>query len=443
MRLQGNENAMMSYQSLPPGPPESRIAQSIEFTYRPFEFLSKCRETYGETFTLRMMNMPDMVVTANLDFTRYIFDHPKIFEASEANKKTQVDLALGDTFLMALGGEQHKKMYAKLKGILDAAIKKCKPDLRRLAINRINTWEIGGRFDLLDEVQFLALELMLFVLLGDDRTGNRGLLVSLFHKMISTSHVDGQPTMIPNAGQYMLYRQQIYDLLDEEIRTYHPVARTQTKDVLLTQLLNPSYCDPVGSLPHATIRDQLLSMTVAGYDTTATTLTWALFHTLRSPDLVYAVRQEFAGYLHDPCPERAPGKIINKIVTETERLHPITPVVNRITTEDREYGGWYLPKGTMVCPSLYLIHRNFCDSPDDFCVERKQPRLYPFGGGNRKCVGMVFATQELHYLLGLIISLTELQLIERDTFTLRRGFVLVPANGVPVIYERPLHNVAC
>lgn len=435
---------------LPPGPSSTPIEQTKEFTYNIIPFLDRCQQNYGNCFTLRLAGMPDMVIVSDPDLARQVFaDKDSCFDAAAANRKTMVGTALGRHFLMVLSGETHKLMQRKLKHIISDISDKLIDDVRQLTLKKIENWPINQTFPLRKELQDLSLEIMLTAALGADSIVPRKLLIRAIHHMVDTTLLGGQPTMLPNAPAFLTAREAVYELFDREIKHRKLQGRCGRSD-MLSRLVDPAAEDQVGHLKTSQLRDQLLAMSVAGYDTTATTLAWTFFHLLRANSLNQELLIECKAIAGQET--LTPSHLSNekryghlkRSIAEAERLHPVTPIVNRMTTKAVQLGEWLIPKDVMVCPSLHLLHRDHSwqDSINSFVPERNASLkpFHPFGGGSRMCVGQVLVKPEMLVIVATIIANADLNLISKHEITQRRAFALVPKNGVRVVMQGRKNN---
>ena len=181
------------------------------------------------------------------------------------------------------------------------------------------------------------------------------------------------------------------------------------------------------------LRDECMTLLLAGHETTATALGWAVERLLRHPDtLALAVEDAKHG----------DGTYLDAVAKETLRLRPVIPLVARKLAEPVTIHGYDLPAGTIVNPSIYLVHHrpDVYPEPDAFRPERfltQKPGTYtwlPFGGGVRRCIGASFALFEMQVVLGELLRSVELRRT-RDGFepTRRRAITLVPGRGAEAI----------
>lgn len=207
------------------------------------------------------------------------------------------------------------------------------------------------------------------------------------------------------------------------------------REDILSLLLEASH-DDGSPMSDAELRDELMTLLVAGHETTATALSWAFERLVRTPDAI--------GRLEDEVASRD-DTYLDAVIAETLRLRPVISIVLRRLTEPMEVGGLELPAGVSVAPCIYLMHRrpDIYPEPDRFLPERflqTPPGTYswiPFGGGVRRCIGASFAQFEMKAVLRAVVSEGGLRAADpAPEPSRRRAITHVPAHGARVIAER-------
>ena len=192
------------------------------------------------------------------------------------------------------------------------------------------------------------------------------------------------------------------------------------------------------------LRDHLITLLLAGYDTTAVSLAWAFRMIYSHPDALEKIRAE----LRDAFPS---GEIdadgleklsyLDAAIKESLRLHPIVPFVVRRLTRPFSAGGILYPAGVILAPSILLAHTRPEEypEPERFKPERfldRKPNPYawlPFGGGTRRCLGMFFALLEMRVVLATALSRVNLRLVSPNAGYRRRGYLIAPADGARAV----------
>jgi cytochrome P450 len=193
------------------------------------------------------------------------------------------------------------------------------------------------------------------------------------------------------------------------------------------------------------LRDELVTLMVAGHETSATTLAWAFERVLVHPEVLARLRAELAtvtrdGELDLAAVDKLP--YLDGVVRETLRQRPILAFIARRTTVPFEIGAYRVPPGTFLCPAIHLAHRRAATypaperfEPERFVGKKVDPYAWlPFGGGGRRCLGMAFAMLEIKLILATVLASTELALEGgRALPRVLRGIAVAPAGGARVI----------
>jgi len=232
---------------------------------------------------------------------------------------------------------------------------------------------------------------------------------------------------------------------------YEEIARRRQSDLdertdILSMLLQAR--DEDGrEMTDGELRDELVTLLLAGHETTATSVAWAIERLVRHPGKLARLTAEIdAGEGED---------YMTAVVNETLRVRPVVPIVVRMLQQDLQVGGHMLPAGTRVGASIYLTNRNPRTYPDpqEFRPERflddEGPARavntfswIPFGGGIRRCIGAAFAQLEMKLILKTVLSELQPSLPanagrrRQGEWNRRRAVTLVPAGGARVVWRR-------
>src|SRR5205807_5219487 len=236
------------------------------------------------------------------------------------------------------------------------------------------------------------------------------------------------------------------DRLDAVI--YEELERRRSRSDLLERtdilsLLMHARGEDGQPMTDAELRDELVTLLLAGHETTATSVAWAIERLVRHPQKLARLVAEI-----DAQPEDG-EQYMTAVVNETLRLRPVVPIVVRMLRDELQVGPYRLPVGTRVAPSIYLTNRNprtYAD-PEEFRPERfleGGPETFswiPFGGGIRRCIGAAFAQLEMKLILRTVLSELEPALPRgrrwrAGEWNRRRAITLVPAAGTRVVWRR-------
>jgi cytochrome P450 len=243
-------------------------------------------------------------------------------------------------------------------------------------------------------------------------------------------------------GRYLRQKQQVDQLIYEEIRERREKGDFSGNDILTLMM---SARDEAGQpMTDDELHDELITLLVAGHETTASALTWALYWVHHLPDVHDKLLHELNSLGDDTNPsEIAKLPYLTAVCQETLRIYPI--VISgffRVVKAPFQVMGYQLEPGTALIPSIYLTHHREDIYPEAkrFKPERFLERQFsqyeylPFGGGNRRCIGMAFAQFEMKLVLGTIVSQFELALADRRPVKpVRRGFTVAPPSNMRMV----------
>ena len=193
------------------------------------------------------------------------------------------------------------------------------------------------------------------------------------------------------------------------------------------------------------LRDQMLTLILAGHETTAASLAWMIYRLLAHPEVGQAARAEVASASGEADPGSLP--YLDAVINETMRLNPVVPNVGRELQVPITIAGRTLPKGVTIAPCIYLAHRR-ADlwpeprkfDPQRFIDSRPPPyAFFPFGGGTRRCIGAAFATCQAKVVIAEVLASVELALVPGyEPSAVRSSIALAPSKGMPAIVARRL-----
>jgi cytochrome P450 len=189
------------------------------------------------------------------------------------------------------------------------------------------------------------------------------------------------------------------------------------------------------------LRDEMMTLVLAGHETSATTLAFAFHHLLANPAAARTLMDELGDA--PVAPEQAAKlEYLDAVIKETLRLTPIVAAVVRYLTKPARIGGVDLPADVTAAANIYLAHRRpdvwpepEAFRPERFLGKKVDPYHYfPFGGGTRRCLGMAFATYEMKIVLARVLSRVSLRSAARGAARMvRRGITFAPEGGVRVV----------
>jgi cytochrome P450 family 135 len=355
--------------ALPPGPRLPTLAQTYLVWKRTIPFLTANRRRYGPMFKIHALPWGTAVLVDDPELVKQVFTgDPDVYHAGEGN--SLLAPVLGERSVLVLDEEPHlqarKRLLAPFHG---ESVRRYGEVVERIVAEELARWPLHEPFPLQPRMQAITLEVILQAVIGvTDPVRLRALREAL------PAAVPTDPTLfvmwtIPTLerfGRWRRFRRNVAEanrLLREEIAARREDPRLQEREDVLSQLVR------AGEIGDEELRDQLMTLLLAGHETTTTGLAWAFERLLRHPEALARAREGEDAYL-------------DAVVQETLRIRPVIPVVLRKLTAPVELGGWQLPAGVTVMPAITLLHRDptlFAEPdrfrPERFLVRRRAPAL--------------------------------------------------------------------
>lgn len=459
--------------TLPPGPPAHSLLTLGRWSLRPLELLDACHKRYGDTFTFEGFGNQTVVFFTRPEHIRELFTgSPDDLYAGRGN--ALLEAIVGKHSLLLLDGPPHarerKLLMPPFHGERMTAYGKV---MRDVTDARINQWTADAPFSLQEETSAITLNVILRTVFGVeagqrfDRLRARlsvfvregatpGMLAVLLLVPADTIKkwlLAGTDDDAPAWARALRSRLPLYDLAQSardvdtmllaEIRRRRE-APDEARHDILSLLVSARYEDGAPMSDEA-LRDEMVTLLLAGHETTAVTLAWAMHRLLMHPEVLRKVLDEIRTVTGGvaPEPEHVPKlEYLDAVIRETQRVHTIIPLVVRRLERPMTLGGFALPAGVMAAPSIPLVHmrRDVWGDPESFRPERffeRKPTPFefmPFGGGVRRCIGAAFAHYEMKVVLARLLWRTTLRAaVPLPVKVVRRGIVLGPKGGMPVV----------
>ena len=434
---------MSPREALPPGPRLPRIAQTAIWFRHAQWLLSECAARFGETFTLRILHEGTWVMLSNPEHVKQVFTgDPRVFHAGEGNRILLPVLGENSVLLLdeAPHMEQRKLLLPAFHG---KRMQGYEALMREVAAEEINRWPHGEPHRLRPRMQALTLEIILRTVFGLEQGARlerlRGELRHLLDLLSSPRMFIFPlllgPERIAGTGPFRGLMAEVDRLIYEQIEERRRVLEGQQRDDILSLLLEAERESDGSVMSDRELRDELLTLLVAGHETTANALAWAVERLIRHPDKLERLADEVAA---------GETLYLDAVVTETLRLRPVISLVARRLVEPVQIGEWRLPAGITVTPAIYLVHRRpeVYPDPESFHPERfleNPPGTYtwiPFGGGVRRCLGAAFAQFEMAVVLRELVGRTRLRPVRPQAEpVLRRAITETPRRDAEVILQ--------
>jgi cytochrome P450 len=416
--------------ALPAGPTESPIVQTARWVARPIRFLEDCRRRYGDVFSVMFQGFrTPLVMVARPDVIRTLYGERR--HGLPPGRTVTLMPLVGARSLLLLEGEEHlsrrKLMSPPFHG---ERMRTYEAVMRSAASRELAEWPEGRTFAVHPSMQAITLEVIMRAVFGvTDRERLRPLLRDLLagttSMSLQVSVMFGRRKPLERLGEMA---REIDELLLAEIARRR---RGGGGEDICSLLVSARFEDGTG-MDDREIRDQLMTLLIAGHETTATGLAWALDLLARHPPVVARARAEGEPYLR-------------AVVSESLRLRPVVPLAGRRLVEDLRVDGVFLPAGTDVTPAIWLAHTRPQDYPEPYAFRPERfldgaPPSFtwlPFGGGVRRCIGAAFAELEMRVVLDEVLSRFELRSASRRPERVaRRNVTFSPRHGTRVVVSR-------
>ena len=434
---------------LPPGPRMPAALQAVAWARRPLPFLERCRERYGDVFTLRVRHAGTWVILSDPEDVRRVFtaDHMAL-GVGVAN--SILGPLLGPRSVMLLEEPEHvrrrKLMLPSFHGERVMSYGAMMADVTR---HELEGWPVGEPFALWPRMQEITLEVIMRVVFGEIDTDRMRRLRSLLRELTDWMNDPRRLTLLAAAGPRWLagnsgYREvmaPVEEAVLEEVQGRRQDPERADGDDIASMLSYARYED--GSpMTEQDLRDELVTLLTDG--PTSALLSWAFERLLRHPEKLARLRAEILRDEQDTY--------LEAVVKETIRLCPAAPIVVRRLLEPMRLGGYEIPAGTTVAPCVHLIHRrkDLYPEPLRFRPERflEQPMgaytWIPFGGGVRRCLAASYAQMLMKQVIRTVLAEVALRYVHpRSERAVRSAITFVPdRHGLAIAHRLSSANGA-
>lgn len=436
----------MAARELPPGPRLTSPVGALHFLIDPLGNIRSFARRYGPVARAHFPGFGLMIYVNEPELVRKVFTgDPSVFHAGEA---TAIVLGpgVGPNSVLTLDEQPHMRQRKLLLPPFHGEnVSRWEATIREVTERDMETWPVGQPFSLRSHTQRITLEVILravFGLRGRERFDRAWPLVDEFARRANLIVLF--PFIRRDLGRWSPWqrfkraRAALDQFLYEEIEQRRKEADLAERDDVLSLLLQAT--DEEGRpMSDQELRDELVTVIGAGHETTATALAWAFERVLRSSAVLERLRQSLA----------EGDTYLDATIRETLRMRPVILDIARRLTREIELGGYRIPAGALVLPSIAAVHfrDDLYPDPDEFRPERfleHPPESYtwiPFGGGVRRCIGASFAQFEMRLIMRSILERAELRAAnpapERPKL---RNITIAPARGCQVVLERGVRS---
>ncbi len=402
--------------------------------------LFSCQDRYGDIFRLKIAYEGTWVILADPEAVKQVFTgDPRVFHAGEGNQILAP--VLGRNSVLVLDEKPHmSQRRLLLPPFHGERMQGYGETMGEIAAAEIESWPVGTPYELRPRMQAITLDIILRTVFGvregermaELRDALRDFLDLTTNPRLLLPLLLVGPQRVRRLGPFRRRIDRVDQLIYREIAERRRAGNLEERDDILSLLVGARHED--GSpMSDEEMRDELLTLLVAGHETTATSLAWAVERLSRHPEKLDRLRAEAESGSED---------YLTATIQETLRLRPVISIVIRRLTEPVEIGGYELPAGVSVVPSVYLAHRNpeIYPDPESFKPERfleRPPGTYtwiPFGGGVRRCLGASFAQFEMAVVLRELVKRREIRPADpKPERIFRRAITETPRHNARVV----------
>jgi cytochrome P450 len=440
----------LSATRLPPGPRMPAAAQTLVWALAPTWMMDRCARTLGDAFTLTFApSGMRLVMFSDPDAVKTLFTAPPEV-APSATGSSPLAPVVGRSSVLVLTGPEHMRQRKlllppfhgeRMREYEDAIVQATERDMAG--------WRPGAPMSLQRHTRLITLEVILQAVFGVEAERMQPLkdsITELFepmHVIAVLKALVRRPSGERPTGAIGRALDRLDALIHAEIarrRAEHDLERRS--DIL--SLLLQARDEDGAQMTDGELRDELVTLLLAGHETTATSVAWAIERLVRHPDKLSRLLAEV---------DAGGDEYMTAVVNETLRVRPVVPIVARLLKQELQVGSYLLPAGTRVVPSIYLTNRNprVYEHPSEFRPERflqdaggreiNSFSWIPFGGGIRRCIGASFALLEMKTILRTMLATHEPRVPHgragrRDEPIRRRAITLVPGRGARVVWQR-------
>jgi cytochrome P450 family 135 len=435
----------MRVSALPPGPSDAPAIQTARWLLRPIAFMESCRRRFGDTFSVNFLGFErPLVMLSDPEAIRALYTAHE--HGLPPGRSVALLPVMGPGSVLLLEGQEHlarrKLMLPPFHG---ERMRSYETTVREVTERELDGWSEDRPFAIHPRMQAITLEVILKAVFGvtdparDARLherlplllGDTSSPVLQFRVLLSRRLRRGDPL----AGLRELMGE-VDELLLAEIAERrvdsNPTHPSEREDIL--SLLVAARFEDGTEMSDREVRDQLVTLLLAGHETTATALAWTFDLLLGNPATLTRLTAEVDEGLEDTY--------LRAVISESLRLRPVVPLAGRRLASDLNVDGLSLPAGTDVTPAIWLTHTraDLYSEPYAFRPERflegegghpiNKYGWVPFGGGIRRCLGAAFAEMEMRVVLQTILRRRALSpASSRAERVTRRNVTFSPRNG--------------
>jgi cytochrome P450 len=419
----------------------SPLMQMLRWSFRPLPFMQQCRERFGDNFRVKFVGFErPMVMISDPAAIKALYTERS--HGMPPGRQIVLTPVVGPHSLLVLEGAEHlahrKLMLPPFHG---ERMRSYQPLVEEIVDAQIDSWPLGERFAIHPRMQAVTLDIILRVVFGVSEGLRlqrlREVLTRVLEETASpfTQLIGLASRRFGGRGPWAKFEGQLRavdELLYAEISERRATGGFEEREDILSMLMSARFEDG-SAMTDTDLRDQLMTLLLAGHETTATALAWTFDLLLRHAEPLARLRESL---------EAGEDDYLRAVISESLRLRPVVPVAGRRLAKDLSADGLELPAGTDVTPAIWLAHTRADTYPEPFAFRPERfldeaPDTYawvPFGGGIRRCLGAAFAEFEMRIVLREVLTRCELHKASPTPERVgRRNITLSPRDGTPVV----------
>ncbi len=423
-----------------PAVPLPRPLQTARFIVRPISFLEHWRSELGETYRANLFGPGDVVFLSDPESIKKLFMADRVNTIAPGRNIILAPLLGKQSLLLQEGDEHMRRRKLMLPPFHGERMRGYEEVIREATERAIAAWPMGEEFSLHPSMQAITLDVILTAVFGiedvERREALRDVLVEVLGASASPVAVGAvTPGLrkLPPFSSVPKLIERADELLYAEIADHRRRPDLAERNDILSMLLTARF-DDGSAMEDREVRDQLMTLLLAGHETTATGLAWTFDLLLHHPETLVRLEVELAA---------GEEEYLDAVIEESLRVRPVVPFTGRLLKEDSDLGGYQMPAGTTILVGIYLAHSRDDVFPDPHAFRPERmlsdgaPETYswiPFGGGTRRCIGAAFAQMEMRIAIETIVRSVSLRAASSELEKpVRRNVTLSPANGTRVI----------
>jgi cytochrome P450 len=427
--------------ALPPEPNAPPLVQMLRWAFRPIAFMADCRRQFGDSFSVRFLGFErPMVLISDPAAIKALYQERE--HGLPPGRNIILEPILGSKSLLIQEGAEHlSRRRLMLPPFHGERMRSYEGTMNEIVEAEIDSWPLGEEFPIHTRMQAVTLEVILRVVFGVSSGPRLDRLRGMLSTVLQETASPGRQVLglvlqrFGGRGMFAHFERELREvdeLLMAEIAEHRQRPDLAQREDILSMLMLAEFED--GSrMEDRELRDQLMTLLLAGHETTATALAWTFDLLLRHPAELARLRESLAAGEED---------YLRATISESLRLRPVIPLAGRRLGKELVADRLTLPAGTDVTPAIWLTHTREDLYPEPFAFRPERflgdgPDTYawiPFGGGVRRCIGAAFAEFEMRIVLREVLIRCELRKANpRPERTGRRNITLSPKEGTPVV----------